>query len=243
MIRSTSNDQSSEATHEVPRTLDHNTFYVRPSAAGTLQLAADVRSSTHKDTRETHGLTVYTPIDRGQFALLVSEDLGAAKTIDALCREARKFTEEMTKNEGKRIAGQAYTVVKDYDTIFKSKLAKSKLKSEKRLRGSIYKVELLDGPEPSATDFKDQNFVTLVPKQIDDVNTRISEVMARKVETEQPPAPPTLTPPRRTACTSGRTAPSEPDRFGIFDDDDVRHVRPDGFEFFFDPDVHTELDE
>jgi hypothetical protein len=243
MPRPTSDEQSSEATQEVPPTLDDNTFYVRPSPAGTLQLAADVRSSTHKDTRETHGLTVYTPVNRGEVASLVSKDLGTAKTIVALCHKARQFTEEMAKNEGKRNEGRRYTDVKDYDTIFKSMLAKSKLNSEKRLRGSIYKVELLDGPEPSATVFKDQGFETVIPRQLDDVNIRISEEMARVVENEQPPAPPTRTPTRRTACTSARTASSGPDKVAIFDDDDVTHVRPEGFEYFFDLHKYTDLDE
>jgi hypothetical protein len=89
MTSSTSDGQRSEATQKVPPTLDDNTYYVRPSAAGTLVAGIDVRTAKDRDTSRTHGFVVHTKLERPEFALLLSNDPESGKAIDAIRAELR----------------------------------------------------------------------------------------------------------------------------------------------------------
>jgi hypothetical protein len=223
MTRSTSNEQSSEATQEVPPTLDDNTFYVRVSAAGTLDLGIDVQTTKDQDTSATHGFVVYTKVPRRDFGLLLSNDPGPAEAIETIPAELRDFA----KDEASRTDGQNHTAV-DGDTLLRSKMDELKVKLKEKFRGSKYKVEFLDGPELSATDLENQSAETLRPRQIDNLEYAMTQRMRRVAEEEQPSAGTSArstdrTNIRTTARRRARTAALPPTQadIAIYDPDDM----------------------
>jgi len=105
---STSGGQSSKASEQ--HTLDSQTFYLRPSAAGNLTLVTDVRKSKDKDTSRTHGFTAWTKVDKRDFPAFLSVHPGPAQAIDAVSAKLEEFTEKMTarkKEDAARRGGEA----------------------------------------------------------------------------------------------------------------------------------------
>jgi hypothetical protein len=217
---STAGGQSSKDTSKVPVTIDHNAFYVQRSAADTFKPGTDAGDAP-PNTSMSHGYTVHTKKTRGEIRGLEFSDLGTATALDTIRGVFADHTKRRKELEDTQ-AGKQRAVDADYD----ADLQYNWKKLQREQRKYTHKVVFRDGPdpEPSTTALEKAGFRTLIPREVEDLEWGMTDRMREE-----------------EAVETTTTRPPKPDKFGIYDDDDVRHVRPDGFGYFFDLDVNTNL--